>query len=86
MFAASPDSYYDLILMDIRMPELDGLQATRIIRKMDRDDAKTIPILAMTANAFKEDKEASKAAGMNAHLSKPIEPQVLYDALAEYLK
>lgn len=85
MFAASPVSYYDLILMDIRMPELDGLQATRIIRKMDRDDAKTIPILAMTANAFEEDREAAKAAGMNAHLSKPIEPQVLYDALTEYL-
>ena len=80
-FSASQPLYYDAILMDIRMPLMDGLQATRTIRALNREDARTIPILAMTANAFAEDIEMSRAAGMNAHLSKPIEPQKLYEAL-----
>lgn len=82
----SPLNYYDAILMDIRMPILDGLGATRAIRALDRTDASTMPIIAMTANAFQEDMDASKAAGMNAHLSKPIEPKKLYATLAQFLE
>ena len=76
---------YDAILMDIRMPVMDGLTAAREIRKLDREDAKTIPIIAMTANAYQEDIQMSKAAGMNAHLAKPIEPKKLYSILTEHL-
>ena len=85
MFSAKPEGYYDAILMDVRMPVMDGLAATRTIRDLDRPDAKTIPIIAMTANVFDEDVERSLQAGMNAHLSKPIEPERLYDALAKYI-
>jgi two-component system sensor histidine kinase/response regulator len=74
MFVQSPVGYYDAILMDVRMPMMDGLQATVNIRHWDKADARTIPIIAMTANAFDEDVEKSRAAGMNAHLSKPIRP------------
>ena len=63
----------DLILMDILMPVMDGLSATRVIRVLDREDAKTIPIIAMTANAFAEDARRSMEAGMNAHLAKPLD-------------
>ena len=62
----------DAILMDVQMPCMNGIEATREIRHTDRPDAETIPIIAMTANAFRDDKEATKEAGMNAHLSKPI--------------
>jgi CheY-like chemotaxis protein len=85
MFSASPEGYYDAILMDVRMPVMDGLTATASIRDLDRPDAKTIPIIAMTANVFDEDVERSHQAGMNAHLSKPIEPERLYDALAKFV-
>ncbi|MDD2968115.1 MAG: response regulator [Lachnospiraceae bacterium] len=85
MFAESECHGYDLILMDIRMPEMDGLTATRKIREMSREDAKTVPIIAMTANAFAEDVEESKSAGMNEHLSKPISPAVFYQCLAQFL-
>jgi len=81
MFVQAPAHYYDAILMDIRMPLVDGLQATTNIRHWDKEDALTVPIVAMTANAFDEDVEKSKAAGMNAHLSKPIEPQILFSTL-----
>jgi CheY-like chemotaxis protein len=81
MFTSTPVGYYDAILMDVRMPIMDGLQAARNIRHWDKEDARTIPILAMTANAFDEDIEKSRAAGMNAHLSKPIEPELLYRTL-----
>lgn len=67
-----PAYYYDAILMDVQMPCMNGIEATREIRHTDRPDAETIPIIAMTANAFQDDKEATKEAGMNAHLSKPI--------------
>ena len=77
--------HFDAILMDIRMPVMDGLTTTREIRKLDREDAKTIPIIAMTANAYQEDIQMSKAAGMDAHLAKPIEPAKLYDTLVEKL-
>ena len=81
MFAASPEGYYAAILMDIRMPEMDGLEATNAIRLMGREDAKTIPIIALTANAFDEDVQRSLQAGLNAHLSKPVDPDILYETL-----
>jgi PAS domain S-box-containing protein/diguanylate cyclase (GGDEF)-like protein len=84
-FAFSKDREYDAILMDIRMPVMDGLEATRAIRALDRADAKTIPILAMTANTYPADKQSALDAGMNAHLAKPIAPKLLYDTLAEHL-
>lgn len=79
-------AYYDAILMDVRMPVMDGLEAARRIRASQRDDAALIPILALTANAFEEDVKKSLAAGMNAHLSKPIEPQTLFYRLQEFLQ
>ncbi len=85
-FKAAQEEDYDAILMDIRMPVMDGLAATRAIRKLDRRDAKTIPIIAMTANAFHEDREQSLNAGMNDHLAKPIEPEKLYRTLEHYMK
>ena len=85
MFSGQPAGYYDAILMDVRMPVMDGLEATKAIRALDRPDAKTIPIIAMTANVFDEDVERSLAAGMNAHLSKPIEPDRLYETLARQI-
>jgi len=72
--------------MDMRMPEMDGLQATKAIRNLDRADAKTIPIIALTANAFDDDIKQTTQAGMNAHLSKPIEPQLLYQTLARLIQ
>ena len=71
--------------MDMRMPEMDGLEATRRIRAMDCSDAKSIPIVALTANAFDEDVRHSMQAGLNAHLSKPVEPDVLFKTLEELL-
>jgi CheY-like chemotaxis protein len=85
-FAEHEPGYYDAILMDIRMPVMDGLEATRAIRSIDRDDAKTIPIIALTANAFDEDVQRSLQAGMNAHLSKPVEPETLFRTLEELIK
>lgn len=85
LYAGHPEHYYDAILMDIRMPLMDGLQTTTNIRHWNRADAKTIPIIAMTANAFDEDVDKSKAAGMNAHLSKPIDPNLLYSTLYRIL-
>lgn len=85
MFANSAPKHYDAILMDVRMPEMDGLEATAKIRALDRKDAKTIPIIAMTANAFDEDVQRSLQVGMNAHLSKPVEPEHLYRTLEELI-
>ena len=84
--ADHPAGYYDAILMDMRMPEMDGLEATRRIRAMDREDAKTIPIIALTANAFDEDVQRSMQAGLNAHLSKPVQPEVLYETLESLIR
>lgn len=85
IFNKSQNGYYDAILMDIRMPIMDGLTAASNIRHLSNGDAKTIPIIAMTANAFDDDIEKSKAAGMNAHLAKPIEPDKLYQTLYDFI-
>ena len=81
MFEEHEEGYYDAILMDMRMPEMDGLEATRRIRAMNRADANNIPIIALTANAFDEDVQRSMQAGLDAHLSKPVEPDVLFETL-----
>ena len=81
LFSQAAEGYYSAILMDVRMPVMDGLEATRAIRALDRPDAKTIPIIAMTANAFDEDVQRSLQAGMTAHLSKPVEPDRLFETL-----
>ena len=85
MFGQSTPGVYAAILMDVRMPEMDGLEAARKIRSMDREDAKKIPIIALTANAFDEDAKRSLQAGMNAHLSKPIEADNLVRVLGELI-
>jgi signal transduction histidine kinase len=81
-FSRAEPGRYDAILMDIRMPVMDGISAARRIRAMIRTDAQTVPIIAMTANAYLEDREQTKAAGMNAHLAKPIDTQALYRTLS----
>ena len=83
-FAASAPGTFDAIIMDVMMPVMDGYQATRAIRQLDRPDAGSIPILAMTANAFVEDRRRAYAAGMNEHLTKPLEPEVVLRTLAKY--
>ena len=84
-FQSSPPGKYDIILMDILMPNMDGYEATRIIRDSDRADAASVPIVALTANAFKDDIKRAKDCGMNAHLSKPIEMDKLTEVLVRYL-
>lgn len=84
-FNASEENYFDAILMDIRMPVMDGITATRVIRALDRKDAATIPIIAMTADAFEDQQKQTIEAGMSYHLSKPIDPSLLYHVLASYL-
>ncbi|WP_167957890.1 hybrid sensor histidine kinase/response regulator [Anaerosporobacter faecicola] len=84
MYEDAQSGYYDMILMDVRMPVMDGLTATRNIREMDKADAKVIPIIALTANAFEEDVCACMDAGMNAHLGKPIEPDKLYKMMKQW--
>ena len=86
MFEKSSPNYYAAILMDMRMPEMDGLQATEAIRNLSRPDAKTIPIIALTANAFDEDVQRSLQSGLNAHLSKPVNPDVLFDTLEKLIQ
>ena len=86
MFSSHEEGYYDAILMDMRMPEMDGLEATRRIRGLDRNDAKTIPIIALTANVFDEDVQRSMQAGLDAHLSKPVEPELLFETLENLIK
>ena len=86
LFEKSSPGYYDAILMDMRMPVMDGLEASRAIRAMDRPDAKQIPIIALTANAFDEDVQRSLQAGLNAHLSKPVEPEALFETLENLIE
>ena len=86
LFLKEPAGTYDAILMDMRMPEMNGLDATMAIRASDHADAKDIPIIALTANAFDEDVERSMLAGLNAHLSKPVEPEALYETLENLIR
>ena len=81
----SEEGYYDLIFMDIQMPVMDGYQAARAIRGLERRDVSCMPIIAMTANAFEEDVRAAIRAGMNAHFSKPIDLDALESLLSRYL-
>ena len=85
MFEKSPINYYDAILMDVRMPVMDGLDTSAAIRALNRPDAKTVPIIALTANAFDEDVQRSLQVGMNAHLSKPVDVEHLYQTLEELI-
>lgn len=85
-FAASGENYYDVILMDIMMPEMDGLEAAEKIRAMDRGDAGTVPIFAMSANAFDDDVARSRAAGMNEHLSKPLSFEKVIATITRYVR
>lgn len=84
-FCNSPSGHFDIILMDIRMPNMNGLEAAAKIREVDREDAKKVPIIAMTANAFDEDVQMSLRAGMNDHLAKPIEVEKMFDAIERWL-
>ena len=82
-FRSAEPGTYDAILMDIQMPGMNGYEATRAIRSLDRRDAKEVPIIAMTANAFAEDVQAALEAGMNAHVAKPIDMDLLRAALGK---
>ena len=84
--ADSPEGYYDFIIMDIQMPVMDGLEATRQIRLLDRQDTKDLPIVAMSANAFAEDVRLSLEAGMNEHIAKPIEIDRLYSVMGKWFR
>jgi signal transduction histidine kinase/DNA-binding response OmpR family regulator len=86
LYNSKPEGYYDAILMDMRMPKMDGLTATRAIRAANRSDSAIIPIIALTANAFDEDVQQSLQAGLNAHLSKPVEPEVLFETLEKLIR
>ena len=85
-FKESAEGYYDLILMDVQMPHMDGYEATRCIRALGRSDAQKVPIFAMTANAFAEDVQKSREAGMNAHISKPLNIRAVYKQMNRYLQ
>lgn len=84
MFRDNPPYFYDVVLMDIRMPVMDGLEATRQIRTMEKEDSRTIPIISMTANAFDEDMRQSMMSGMNGHLTKPIDVAKLIEMIRQY--
>ena len=84
-FTGSPEGYYNLILMDIQMPQMNGYTATQKIRELSRSDARTVPILAMTADAFSEDIEAAMAVGMNAHLAKPLDINLVIRTISRFL-
>ncbi len=86
MFKESAEGYYDLILMDVQMPHMDGYEATRCICALGRSDAQKVPIFAMTANAFAEDVQKSREAGMNAHISKPLNIRAVYKQMNRYLQ
>ena len=86
IYEASPDGFFDCILLDVNMPEMDGYETVRAIRSSRKPDAKTVPVFAMTANAFAEDVAAAVDAGMNGHLAKPIEVEILYETLQEEFK
>ena len=81
----SPEGYYNMILMDIQMPIMDGYEAARAIRSLEREDAKSVPIIAMTANAFEEDVRSALRAGMDAHFSKPVDFEKMKELMRQYL-
>ena len=84
-FTEKPQNYYDIILMDVMMPVMDGLEATHLLRNLEREDVKKIPIIAMTANAFTEDIEKCLNAGMNTHIAKPIETEKMIQTIKDYI-
>ncbi|MGD1821286.1 MAG: ATP-binding protein [Pleomorphochaeta sp.] len=86
LFIDSTINYYDIIFMDIQMPNIDGIEATKIIRSLDREDSNTVPIIAMTANAFDEDVKKCLACGMNSHIAKPIEMNIVINEIKRFLK
>ena len=86
LFMEKEAHYFDAILMDIVMPKMDGFETARQIRRVSHKDAQMIPIIAMSAKDAREDMDACKEAGMNDYLAKPVEPQRLYQVLAEYLE
>jgi CheY-like chemotaxis protein len=85
MVRRAEEGYYDAVLMDVQMPVMDGYEATRTIRTLPREDVKTLPIIAMTANAMEDDKEAALKNGMNAHIAKPIDIDLFLKVLGKYL-
>jgi len=85
IFCEKDEGTYDAIIMDIRMPKMDGLEAAKKIRESNRRDAKSIPIIALTGNSFDGDVQLSLDAGMNTHLTKPVEPDALFAALSKYM-
>ncbi len=85
MVEASEENYYDIVLMDVQMPVMNGYEATRTIRNMARNDVKSLPIIAMTANALEEDKEAALKNGMNAHIAKPLDMDIFINVLKQFL-
>ena len=84
IFSSHPEGTFDVILMDIMMPLMDGYEATRQIRKLDRTDSSSIPIIALTANAFAEDVQRCLDAGMNAHLAKPLDIEKVKKTICEH--
>ena len=84
-FEESPEHAYDLVLMDVQMPVMDGYQASTAIRALDRDDARKVPIIALTANAFKEDIDKALQAGMNAHIAKPIKADKIVEIISKHM-
>ena len=86
IFRNHPEGTFDVILMDIMMPEMNGYEAAKMIRSLDREDAKVIPIIAMTANAFTEDKMRAKEAGMDEHIAKPVDGKLLVKVINELVK
>ena len=85
MVSRSEEYYYDAVLMDVQMPIMNGYEATRAIRALPRKDVKTLPIIAMTANALEEDKAAALKSGMNDHLAKPLDIELFMEVLCKYL-
>lgn len=86
MVEKSQEYYYDVVLMDVQMPIMNGYEATRTIRNMPRKDVKSLPIIAMTANALEEDKEAALKNGMNAHISKPLNMDIFIAVLKQFVR
>ncbi len=84
--AQAPENHHDLVFMDVQMPKLNGYDATKAIRKLSRKDVKSLPIVAMTANAFLDDIKKEREAGMNAHITKPFHLEELFAVISEWLQ